>query len=327
MHKVPLFRFVIALIAALAASVPALAQSPDTVLVSNSLAKVTYSDYQAELLRLPAAIREGFPNNPKRVHDLLVRMLVQKSLAAQAVNDKLESRPEYAKRIQLEVERIYAAVELDAIETVASAEFDANIARYEPRAREMYLIEKSKFTTPPQVSASHILIDSKKHSPEEAKRLAVEARAKLVAGADMAKLADQISDDAGSAQNGGELGWFAQKDMDPAFGAAAFALAKPGDISEPVQSQFGWHVIKLNDKRPAAVKTYEEARESIMAELRRRYVEQKREEAVVAIRRDPKTDVNRDAVVALTPKVDPETVRRAIEAATQVPPAPAAAPK
>jgi peptidyl-prolyl cis-trans isomerase C len=311
---------VLALAAAALVSQLSFAQSPDTVLISNSLAKITLAEYEGELLKLPANLREGFPNNPKRVNDLLVRLLVQKSLAAQAKAAKLDSRRDTAMRIQLEVDRVLATVELEALDAAATSEFDANIARYEARARELYIIDKTRFTTPPQVSATHILFDTEKRSPEEAKRLATETRAKIAAGADMLTLARELSDDSASGQNGGALGWFAQKDMDPAFGAAAFALAKPGDLSEPVQSKFGWHVIRLEGKRAASVKSYEEAREGVMAELRRRFVEEKREAAIGAIRRDPKTEVNRDAVNALTPKVDPEMVRRAVEAAKAAPP-------
>ena len=290
------------------------AQTADTVLVSNSLARVTRAEYDAELLKLPGDLREGFANNPRRVYELLQRMLVQKSLAAQARNAGLDKRPDVKARLDLEVEKFLSAVEIEAVDAAAVAEFNANIARYEARARELYLVDKSAFTTPAQVSATHILFDPRKRGAEAARTLAIETRAKIAAGADMGKLAREISDDPSSSQNAGTLGWFSQKDMDPSFAAAAFALANVGDVSEPVQSQFGWHVIRLDGKRAGAVKPYEEARDQIMTELRKRAIEEKREAAVSAIRKDPKASINRDAVDALTPKVDPEAIRRAQEA-------------
>lgn len=311
--------------ALLIGSAHARAQSPDTVLLSNSYTKVTRADFDAELLRLPPDMREGFANDPRRVNDLLNRLLVQKSLAAQARAAKLDQRPDNAARLALETEKLLAAIEIDAIDAAAAAEFDANIARYEARAKELYLIDKAKFTNPPQVSATHILFDTKKHTSEEARKLAVEARAKILGGADMGQLAKEVSDDPSSSQNMGALGWFSEKEMDPAFGAAAFALAKPGDLSEPVQSQFGWHIIRLDGKRPATVKTYEESRESILAELKRRQIMEKRDDVIAGIRRDPQTQVNRDAIGALTPKLDPDVIRRAQEAASKA--APPAAPK
>ena len=293
------------------------------MLVSNSLAKVTRSDYDAELLKLPPDLREGFANNPRRVYELLQRMLVQKSLAAQARNTGLEKRPDIKARLDLEIEKFLSTLQIEAIDAAAIAEFNANIARYEARARELYLVDKAAFTSPAQISATHILFESKKRGSDEARKLAIETRAKLAAGADMGKLAREVSDDPSSSQNAGTLGWFSQKDMDPAFGAAAFALVNAGDLSEPVQSQFGWHVIRLDGKRAGSVKPYEEAREAILAELRKRFIEEKREAAVSAIRRDPQTSVNRAAVDALTPNVDPDAIRRAQDAASGAKPPPA----
>src|SRR4030095_8212457 len=121
-------------------------------------------------------------------------------------------------------------------------------------------VDRKSFTTPEQVSATHILFDTKKRSSDEAKKLAQDTRAKIAAGADMGKLAKELSDDA-SAQNNGALGWFAKKDMDPAFGEAAFALKNTGDVSEPVLSQFGWHIIRLDGRGPAALRTLDAGRE------------------------------------------------------------------
>jgi parvulin-like peptidyl-prolyl isomerase len=142
----------------------------------------------------------------------------------------------------------------------------------------------------------------------------------------MGKLAKEMSDDS-SAQNNGALGWFAKKDMDPAFGEAAFALKNKGDVSEAVLSQFGWHIIRLDGKRPAVVRTFDEARETIMAELRKRHIDEKRDETVAAIRRDPKTQVNREAIDALTPRVDVDAARRGVDMTPAGSPPAAGAPK
>lgn len=283
----------------------------DTVLISNSVAAITRAEYDAELQKLPIDLRAGFANNPRRVNDLLARMLMQKSLAAQARAAKLDASPEASRRMQLEIDRLLAQMLIESVETKAGAEFDANRAKYEARARELYAVDRKSFETPEQVSATHILFDTKKRSSDDAKKLAQDTRAKIAAGADMGKLAKELSDDS-SAQNNGAIGWFAKKDMDPAFGEAAFALKNTGDVSEPVLSEFGWHIIRLDGKRPAAVSTFDEARETIIAGLKKRYIDEKREETIVAIRRDPKTQLNRDAVDALTPRVDIDAAMRAL---------------
>ena len=327
--KIPLFlrplllRLVAAACAA-AAGVAGAQTADDVVLISNSSGKVTRAEYNAELLKLPRDLRDGFANSPRRVNDLLVRMLVQKSLAAQARAAKLDATPEARLRAQLELDRLLAQLMVESVEAAASAEFDANPARHEARARELYTIDRARFSNPDQVSATHVLFDAKKRGADEAKRLAQEARAKILAGADMGKLAFEESDDPSAKRNSGALGWFGKKEMDPAFADAAFALKNPGDVSLPVQSEFGWHVIRLDGKRPASVKPYDEVRESIMVELKKRYVDEKRDEAVGAIRRDPATQVNREAVGALSPRVDIDSVVRSVDppAAGAPPPAP-----
>jgi hypothetical protein len=133
----------------------------DPVLVENGPVKVYRSDYEAELLKVPAEIRAGFANNQKRISDLLTRLLVQKSLAAQPEAAALAREPETAVRIRLEAERVLAQLRLEDIEKRAGAEFDAKRSQMEGRAREVYLAERAKFAVPEQVSASHILIDAK----------------------------------------------------------------------------------------------------------------------------------------------------------------------
>lgn len=288
------------------------ADGPGTVLIANGTATITRAEYDVELMKLPPDLREGFPNVPRRVTDLLTRMLIQKTLATQAKAAKVDQSPESKLRIEIEVERVLSQMMIENIEAKAAAEFDANRARFEVRARESFVMDKAKYGTPEQVNATHILFDLKKHTPDEAKQLAQDARAKILAGADMGKLAHDISDDPSSGNNDGSLGWFSQKDMDPAFGAAAFALKNTGDISQPVLSQFGWHVIRLDGRRPAVTPTFEQARDTIMAELKKNYVDAKREEAVNAVRRDPTTALNREAVEALIPKVDVDQAKRTL---------------
>lgn len=312
------------LLALAAGGAPAQPQPDSAILISNSYATVTRAEYDAELLRLPPDLREGFANNARRVNDLLLRMLVQKSLAAQARAAKIDTQGANPTRIALETDKFLSQLMIDSVEATAAAEFDANRAKFETRARELYLVDRNRFETPEQISATHILFETKSRSSDAAKKLAVEARAKIVAGADMGKLAQEVSEDPSAKSNSGSLGWFGKKEMVPAFADAAFALKKTGDLSEPVLTEYGWHVIRLDGRRPPVVQTFEQAHEVVLAELKRRYIDERRDDFVAAARRDPKMQVNRDAVEALTPHIAPEMLKRA----TSIPPASApAAPK
>jgi len=120
----------------------------DPVLVENSAVTIRRSDYQRELERLPPEVRPGFSNSEKRVNDLIRRMLIERTLAAQARAEKLETRPENAARFATELERLYAQLKVAEIEAVAAASFDAKRSQWEARAREIYQIDRAKYSTP-----------------------------------------------------------------------------------------------------------------------------------------------------------------------------------
>ena len=286
----------------------------DEVLVENRWAKVTRSDYETELLRLPPNLRGGFATNSTRVVDLLVRLLVTKSLAAQARAGDLYKDAELQRRRVLEIERVDAGVLIAQIEGNAGKTFDARTGQFEARARELYLVNVEKYRVPEQVDASHILIDTRKHDRDSALKLAQEVRSKLVAGADFSELAKEVSDDASAKQNGGHLGYFDRKTMDPAFTEAAFALKNAGDLSQPVLSAFGYHVIRLDGRKATRVKPFEEVLPELIVEERNKYVVGQREELIATIRADPMSKLNQGAVDALVIKIDPEVVKKPNEA-------------
>ncbi len=125
------------------------------------------------------------------------------------------------------------------------------------------------------------------------------ARAKLAAGADFAALAKELSDDPSAKTNGGRLSWFAHGAMDPAFEKAAFGLRDPGALSDPVLSSFGYHVIRLEGRKPSRLPPFEDVKMKIVDEMRVNYVNDRREAVIGGIRSDPRLTVNQEAVDAL----------------------------
>jgi parvulin-like peptidyl-prolyl isomerase len=152
---------------------------------------------------------------------------------------------------------------------------------------------------PEQISASQILFGFEHHTAEEALTLATQTRAKLVAGADFATTAKELSDDPSAKINGGQIGWFTRERMDPSFSQGAFDMKDIGDISEPIKSRFGYHLIRLEGRRPGDVRPFEAVQGKIMADLRKQYVDAKRDAKTEAIRVDPGLKVNQPAVDAL----------------------------
>ena len=142
--------------------------------------------------------------------------------------------------------------------------------------RAEYAARHDALKVPEQAVASHILIKSDESAGPEA-AAAAKARAEKIlarakAGEDFAKLAREASEDPSNKENGGQLPPFSRGQMVPEFEQAAFAM-QPGEIAGPVQTQFGFHIIKLASKTPEHVQTFEEARGAIGADLAQRKTE------------------------------------------------------
>jgi peptidyl-prolyl cis-trans isomerase D len=127
-----------------------------------------------------------------------------------------------------------------------------------------------RFTAPEEVRARHILIKLPPAADEKARAAArtkaEDVLAKVKKGADFAKLAQDVSEDAGTASKGGDLGLFSRGHMVPAFDAAAFAL-EPGAVSDVVETPFGFHIIKVEEKLPGGQKPLDAVRDEIVKTL------------------------------------------------------------
>lgn len=130
--------------------------------------------------------------------------------------------------------------------------------------KEIYDQNKDSFATPEQVRASHILVETK----EEAEKIEKE----LKEGADFAAIAKEKNQDA-TKDTGGDLNFFGRGEMDPAFEEAAFKLKK-GEISGPVKTSFGYHIIKVTDHKEATNPTFEDKKEEIRGQLENQKVYQ-----------------------------------------------------
>jgi peptidyl-prolyl cis-trans isomerase C len=189
----------------------------------------------------------------KYVLDYLVDL---KLAAKKAEADKLTSTPEFERRMAYYHDKLAMEQLLGAVGKAATTE-EAERKAYEEAAK----------SEPPQqeIHARHILLPSE----DEAKK----ALARVKGGEDFAKVATELSKDPSG--NGGDLGWFTKDRMVPEFSDAAFKL-KEGEISEPVKTQFGWHVIKIEGVRTKSFPPFEQVKDQAA-----RYVSQKAEQDAI----------------------------------------------
>ena len=161
-------------------------------------------------------------------------------------------------------------VDLEYIE-LSLADIAATVDVSDEALRKAYDEERDRFQTAEERHASHILIAVDKGNEDAARAKAAAIAERARKGEDFAKLASEVSDDAGTKAQGGDLGWMTQRDAP--FENALFGL-QVGAISDPIRSDFGFHVIKLDEIRPATVRPFEEVRDELAADLRTRKAEQ-----------------------------------------------------
>lgn len=223
-----------------------------TVLVTVNGAPITLGSVIAMRDRLPPQY-QNLPD--ETLLKGLVDQLVDQQLLATALSASPETDP-LAVKLAVENERRTVLAGIAANTAVEGAVDDAKVqAAYDKMV--------AAFQPQPEFNAAHILVDSE----DKAKAL----KAEIDGGKDFAEVAKENSSD-GSAANGGDLGWFGKGQMVPAFEEAVVAM-KVGEVSGPVQSQFGWHLIKLNETRETTPPPLDEARPEIENQLKQAALE------------------------------------------------------
>jgi peptidyl-prolyl cis-trans isomerase C len=228
------------------------AGNSDPVVARVNGEEIRRSDVLAAQKHLPPQIAQ-MP--VETIYPALLEQMVNSKLVEQAGRAAhLADRPEVKEQLARAADRVVGDAYVEDIVKEATTE-DKLRARYEAMLKEQPAKE--------EVHARHILV------PTEEK--AKEIIAKLQKGADFATLAKENSSDS-TAAKGGDLGFFTRDRMVPPFSDAAFKLQKGEYTKEPVKTQFGWHVIEVEDRRTAPPPSFEEARPKLEAELARHAV-------------------------------------------------------
>lgn len=171
--------------------------------------------------------------------------------------------------------RVPEKVSLEYLE-LTIADLEGEITVDDALLEAYYEANKSRYTVDEQRSANHILVQVAKDAGAEADAAAkakLESLRELVAGGEsFEELAKKNSDDIGSRAEGGDTGLFPRGVMAPAFEEAVFAL-KPGELSEPVRTEFGWHLIRLREIKPGGTKPFAEVRHQVEEAYRREQAE------------------------------------------------------
>jgi peptidyl-prolyl cis-trans isomerase C len=245
---------------------PATTPSPDKVLARAEGVTVTEGDITLAA-EDPALSLPGMSEAQKR--DLLVSYMLDLKLGAKAAAAaKVGDSPEFTRKLAYFRDKLLLDEYLDR---------EVKKAVTPEAARKLYDETVKTMTPEPEVRARHILVEQE----DEAKK----ALARVKGGESFEKVAEELSKDPGSKGEGGDLGFFAKDRMVAPFAEAAFKL-EPGQVSEPVKTQFGWHVIKVEEKRTKPIPPFEEMKEQVDQYLTRKT----QQEVVLKLRQSAKVE-------------------------------------
>lgn len=197
-------------------------------------------------MRIKAAAQQGQPDSPemrKAIRDDIINLEV---ISQAATKSALDKQPEVAQQLELARQSVLAGAYVQ--DYAKNHPIPDDVLKQEYEALKARVGNK-------EYKLAHILVQTE----DEAKKVEAELKKK---GAKFAKIAKEHSKDPGSKDNGGDLGWAVPSNFVQPFGEAVVKLAK-GEVSAPVQTQYGWHIIKLEDTRELKVPTFEEMKPNL----------------------------------------------------------------
>jgi peptidyl-prolyl cis-trans isomerase C len=235
---------------------------PNTVIITVGDHKITAGQFQEYVKALPQQYQETARGPGRR--DFAKNLVELDVLAEEAVKQGVDQKPDVKLQMEFQRDNMLAQamfVNLQQQAPISDAQiqayYDAHKAEYEI-LKARHILIRVKGAPMPGTPGKPELTD------DEAKAKADAIRKRIVGGEDFAKIAKEESDDTSSGENGGDVGEFTRGKMVPPFEQAAFAL-KVGDISEPVLSPFGYHVIQVQSH---TTKSLDEVKPEIIAQLR-----------------------------------------------------------
>lgn len=274
----------------------AYADSPVVVRQGDTVITVDEVRYAVDKI-VPPSQHGAFYSSEKRVRDFIAKLFVSRKLAEAARKRTLTAEEQLALSeannqalSQIEIAHIYAR---------------APKPDFEAMAREIYVAMPERFMRGEQVRVEHILVSTKSRSDDEARKLAdallIEARS---GDKPFTDLAVAHSDDPSAKSNKGDLGFFTRGRMVKPFEDAAFGMTRTGEIVGPIRTDFGYHILRLVDKRAAEKIPFADVREQLVREETSKHRSQVIDEEIARIGKLQGIETNQQVIETLVVKPD-----------------------
>jgi peptidyl-prolyl cis-trans isomerase C len=268
-----------------------------TLLFAQTIAKskqaeITAKDLDAELLKVNPDQRSTARNDARSISQLMETLHTYFAIAKNAKDEQFDADPLVRRSMEIASLKQLVTIYLNA----KSYEQIIEAGDLTAAAQEIYALRKAQYVQPESIETSHILISTEGRSSDEAMRLATEIRSKLTAGTDFGEVASKFSEDTASKANGGKLSKRANKtDLVEPYWNAARALRRPGELSAPIRTEFGFHIIRLDAFNPETVTPFGFVRDQIIDELKAKRAEKYRTDLISKIVADPSIKIDDDA--------------------------------
>jgi parvulin-like peptidyl-prolyl isomerase len=291
-------------------SFPVLAQAPkvapDAPVINDGPVVVDAGDISAYLLRIPEDRRGTFLTSYDRIATVADAVFIARSLASKAKAEGIDKDPIVQRRLRQAEDAVLADLYTQKVQR------EVRSVNLDKRARELYLADAEKYRTPEHVNVEHILVDLKGRTREMARERAREAYEQAKSGKEeFLTLAARYSDDPSKNRNGGALGYSNPASFNQPAREAIAKLKSKGDISEPIESESGFHIFRLVDRRAPETAKFEAVQRNIIETERERLQKQRAEGVIQDIRSSPTVTTHRANLEALVVPLDPEILKRA----------------
>lgn len=271
---------------------PLQAFSSDEIVAKVGDRIITQADIKRIISYYPAAQQKRILGNPVMQREVIERYIQGIVVSRLAVAKGFDKQANIKERLEL-MANDFLANQYIQQEVIGKVEIT------ESEAKEYYNKYKEEFTSPEMAKVRHILIKSEKNRPANERKAARDKAESLLnrikGGEDFAKLAMEFSEDDGSKSKGGELDFFHRGMMVPEFEKAAFSL-KPGQISDMVETPFGYHIIKMEERKDAWQPSFDEIREKVIAKARDRLKDSKKNEFINKAFKDAGVEIRYDTL-------------------------------
>lgn len=238
----------------------------ETVISHHQGLQLTSEQIKTEYLAQPEDIQKKLKDNEELFRKFVDAIHNEKLFEVQAEKQHLRDDAMVAAKIDIAVRKVLIE------EMLRQKKQSIRMPDMAPLALAEYDAHPEKYLSDEQVHARHILVEFDAQNKAEKLTFMQGIKARVLKGEDFAELAKQYSEDKGSAPKGGDLGVFKKSEMVPAFAEAAFALQKSKQLSDIVETKFGWHLIQLIEQVPAKTKPFAEVKAELVANLEQEYL-------------------------------------------------------